>query len=58
MDGINDKLLNPFQHLDFPSFDQSTTNNPDESILEMEQLSLNLRNQLNSLKSIRKNFSR
>ena len=52
------KSGNLYQQLDFPSFDQHGGNAQDDSSLGLMELSLNLRNHLNSLKSIKKNFSR
>lgn len=58
MENFNNKPVDPYQHLDFPSFDHPSTNNQDDSSIGLVELSLNLRNQLNSLKSIKKNFTR
>jgi len=53
------KSGNLYQQMDFPSFDQPGGGNAhDDSSLGLTELSLNLRNHLNSLKSIKKNFSR
>ena len=58
MENFNNKPENPYQHLDFPSFDHPSTNNQEDTSIGLVELSLNLRNQLNSLKSIKKNFTR
>jgi len=52
------KSVNLYQQVDFPSFDQTGANAHDDSSIGLMELSLNLRNHLNSLKSIKKNFSR
>ncbi len=52
------KTGNLYQQLDFPSFDQPGGNAHDDSSLGLMELSLNLRNHLHSLKSIKKNFSK
>jgi hypothetical protein len=57
METFSNGSLSHIKHADYPSFEQGAATNPDDSSLGLMELSLNLRNQLNSLKSIKKNFS-